>query len=143
MATYISRGALQPEQAGPTLFKVDRSFILRGEGSDNQRVKAGGLDDGVGHNRKFDFCKSGHAIGLALFQRRTWRRAILFLIVLIECLGSTAMLAASELEPYDGPAQVGAPLPAFEAKLAASGEAFTEADLASGTQVLVFYRGHL
>ena len=83
------------------------------------------------------------AIGLALFQRRTWRRAILFLIVLIECLGSTAMLAASELEPYDGPAQVGAPLPASEAKLAASGEAFTEADLASGTQVLVFYRGHL
>jgi len=83
------------------------------------------------------------AVGLAMARRRTWKRALLFLVILIECFGSAAILASAELEPYTGPAQVGETIPAFQARLASTGDVLTEEDLTSGMQVLVFYRGHL
>ena len=83
------------------------------------------------------------AIGIAMARRRSWRRALLFFVVLVECFGSAAILASAELEPYAGTATVGGSMPAFEATLATNGLPFTEADLMQGTQVLVFYRGHL
>jgi hypothetical protein len=80
-------------------------------------------------------------VALSVWQRRGfWRTAVLVGFALLAALEWLA-LAASTVSPYDGPARVGARVPAFATTLA-GGAAWTEADLARGTStVLVFFRG--
>lgn len=85
-------------------------------------------------------------IGLGLmiggaWQRRGWLRSIGVIVFLLMCLMEWGLLLGTTTPPYTGPAQPGRSVPAFAA-VRASGEPFTDKDLAQGTaSVLVFFRG--
>ena len=79
-----------------------------------------------------------------------WSLAARFTVVRAVVLGLVAILAGlqwlvlgvfAKLPDYDGPAQVGKPIPAFETALA-NGRPFTQRNLQDGeSSVLVFFRG--
>jgi hypothetical protein len=79
---------------------------------------------------------------LSVVQRpKIWRMVVLTVFVLLtgfEWFG----IISSKLPEYQGPAKVGATIPAFAATLA-DGSSFTDQDLKKETPtVLLFFRGH-
>ena len=79
---------------------------------------------------------------LSYRKRRTWPRLLgLVLLLLLAGLQWFFLLSFSKLPEYAGP-RAGETLPPFQTTLA-TGEAFTNADLANGIPtVLLFFRGH-
>ena len=79
----------------------------------------------------------------ALARRRSIVRVIvLLLITALAGFEWLFLVSLSKLPAYEGPAQVGRPLPAFRTTLA-DGSQITEKDLQQGKpSVLVFFRGH-
>ncbi len=80
--------------------------------------------------------------GVAALRRRTVTRFAVFgLLVLLTALEWAFLLVFSRLPAYQGPVQVGRPVPDFEAAAAAGG-VVSARDLRRGTpSVLVFFRG--
>jgi hypothetical protein len=80
---------------------------------------------------------------LAVRKSRGFLRIAGLVLFLVVCgLEWFMLLVGARLEPYTGPAQLGAKVPTFATTLA-DGNAFTDKDLAKGgSTVVVFYRGH-
>ena len=78
----------------------------------------------------------------SLAQRRTIARIIVFvLLTAVAGFEWVALVALSKLPDYEGPARVGAKMPAFQTVLA-DGRTFSDKDLQDGTpSVLIFFRG--
>ena len=87
-------------------------------------------------------------VGVALMVLSVARRPrilrILGLVVFVLLTGGEwFLILASKLPEYQGPAKVGATIPAFAATLANDGSPFTDQDLKKETPtVLLFFRGH-
>ena len=79
---------------------------------------------------------------IALAKRRSITRvAVLILLLALAGIEWLFLLSLSRLPGYDGPAQPGRPMPAFETTLA-DGRPFTNKDLHDGTpRVFLFFRG--
>ena len=69
------------------------------------------------------------------------RIVVLVVVTLLAAFEWTFLISLARLPVYEGPAQAGQKIPAFQTTLA-DGRAFTEKDLQTGTPtVLVFFRG--
>lgn len=81
-------------------------------------------------------------LGVAVAQRRSVIRVVLLvLVVALAAFQWFFMASMSRLPSYDGPAQAGQPMPAFQSTFA-DGRVFTEKDLQDGKRsIMVFFRG--